>query len=266
MEELVYIDIGNAYLNLSLFDQAKQTWEEFLTKFPKSQYAASVALHLGSVYEKEENYLEAEQYYKKIITEYRETLWTKEAIISLGHLYWRQGNLEKAEEYFKKIASTDEPIALKTKLYLAKVYAQKDDAKAALKIYDELSNSSSSIAKIAVLEKAFLLKAGSDYETAVALFKKTIRDGVDSPKIRLNLGVCLEKLNRNDDALDEYLALIYSFSDAGYRAKAYFRIARIYEKKKNVEAAKEIYKKIIALNIEEGKTAQARLQQLRAKK
>ncbi|MDD5584441.1 MAG: tetratricopeptide repeat protein, partial [Candidatus Omnitrophica bacterium] len=248
------------------FDQAKKTWEDFLTKFPKSQYAASVALHLGGLYEKEENYLEAEKYYTKVITEYGETLWTKEATVSLGHLYWRQGNLKKAEEHFKKVAASDEPIALKTKLYLAKVHIQKGETDAALKLYDELINSSSSIAKIAVLEKAFLLQDGKNYEAAVSLFRKTIRDGVDSPKIRLSLGACLEKLNRNNEALDEYLALIYSFSDTAYRAKAYFRIARLYEKKRDVEAAKEIYKKIIALNIEEGKIARARLERLKTKR
>ncbi|MDD5195508.1 MAG: tetratricopeptide repeat protein, partial [Candidatus Omnitrophica bacterium] len=56
IEELATIDIGNAYLNLSLFDNAKKTWLQFLGKFPKSQYGASIALHLGGLYEKEENF------------------------------------------------------------------------------------------------------------------------------------------------------------------------------------------------------------------
>ncbi|MDD5195904.1 MAG: tetratricopeptide repeat protein, partial [Candidatus Omnitrophica bacterium] len=215
--------------------------------------------------EGEENFPEAEKYYKKVMQEYTGTQWNSEATLSLGHLYWRQGYLDKAEEYFNKTASSEEPIALKTKLYLAKIEAQKGNEKEAMKIYDELSASPSSIAKIAVLEKAFLFKENNDYKNAIALFKKAINDGVDSPEIRFNLGQCFEKINKDDDALKEYLTLIYSFSDQSHSVKAYFRIAKIYEKKKNYDAAKEIYEKIMNLNTEEGKIARTRLEALQAK-
>jgi len=52
--QLVYIDMGNAYLNLLLFDKAKKVWKDFLAQYPQSQYGASVTLYLGGICEKEE--------------------------------------------------------------------------------------------------------------------------------------------------------------------------------------------------------------------
>jgi len=43
---------------------------------------------------------------------------------------------------------------------------------------------------------------------------------------------------------------------------AYFHLAHIYEKDKNIAAAKKIYEKIISLGIEESKIAKIRLNEL----
>ncbi|UCC95594.1 MAG: tetratricopeptide repeat protein [Candidatus Omnitrophota bacterium] len=265
IEELVYIDMGNIYLNLSKFEDAKKIWLIFLKKFPQSQYAPAVILYLGGLYEKEENYPEAERYYKKVIKSYKGSLLMPEAILSLGHLYWRQGDLDTAQEYFRKVQKTDTPLSLKAQLYLAKIYGQTGENDAALALYDGLINSSLEASKVALLEKAILLKEMKKYSQAIVFFRKAIEAGIDSPKIRLFLGISLEKSNKLKEAQDEYFNLIYKFNDEEYKVKAYFRMAKIYERKGNVKEAKKIYKKIIDLGVEESKIAKARYKELESR-
>ena len=269
--QLVYIDMGNAYLNLLLFDKAKKVWKDFLAQYPQSQYGASVTLYLGGICEKEENYIEAEEYYKKAISDYKNSSSADEALLSLGHLYWNRGNLEKAQNYFQRLSKRQTPLALKGKLYLAKILFQRGKSQDALKLYDQLIKVNSSISKIALREKAFLLKDIKDYRQAITVFKKAIKQNIDNSELRFTLGLCLEKIDKGGDAIEEYLKAIYLFFNqeasqrnniVKYNVKAYFRIARIYEKMGEKEEAKKAYKKIISLGVGEASIAEARLRDL----
>ncbi|MDD4955228.1 MAG: tetratricopeptide repeat protein [Candidatus Omnitrophica bacterium] len=270
-QELGFIDIGNCYLNMSDFDKAKKTWEEFLVKFKSSPYAASVALYLGGLYEKEQNYAEAERYYKMTLDNYRDSSAAAEAAFSLGHLAMMKDDLVKAEEYFRKISSSDDPVSLKAKIYLAKIYARKGMTKDALGLYDDLISSSPSVSKAAMLEKSLLLMDTRDYAAASKLLRKLVSEGVDSMEVRFSLASCLEKMGKNKEAIEEYLKVIYLFSsakeslaeeNADYGIKSYFRIAKIYEKENKIESAKEFYKKITEFNTEESRIAKVRLEEL----
>jgi len=275
-QELGSIDIGNCYLNLSEFDKAKKTWEEFLVKFKTSPYAASVALYLGGLYEKEQNYAEAEKYYKMTLDNYQDSSIAAEAMFSLGHLAMMKDDLPKAEDYFKKITLSDDPVSLKAKIYLAKIYARKGLTKDALGLYDDLIGSSPAVSKAAMLEKALLLKDTRDYAQASKLFRKLLDDGVDSMEVRFSLASCLEKMEKNKEAIEEYLKVIYLFSsgkdsaaseeNSGYGTKAYFRVAKIYEKENKIEAAKEFYQKIASADTEESRIAKMRLEELNKSK
>jgi len=203
---------------------------------------------------------------------YQDSSIAAEAMFSLGHLAMMKEDYTKAEDYFRKIALSDDPVSLKAKIYLAKIYARKGLTKDALGVYDDLISASPSISKAAMLEKALLLKDTREYEPASKLFKKLIGEGVDSMEVRFSLAFCLEKMEKNKEAIEEYFKVIYLFSsakdssvkesDSDYDVKAYFRIAKIYEKENRIEAAKELYQKIAGFNTEESKIAKVRLEEL----
>lgn len=272
IEELAYIDMGNAFLNLSLFDNAKKTWKDYLKRYPQSQNSGLVLLYLGGLYEKEKKYIEAEKYYKMILVKHKKTLFTQEALLSLGHLYWNKGDLTKAQKYFEQLVKKDSLLAGKGKLYLAKVLAQQGKNQKALRLYNQLSDLESVVSKLALADKAFLLKEMKDYKEAIKGFKKAIAAGMDAAGLRFSLGLCLEKIGQDDEAVEEFLKVIYMFSQQNkesladksknYEMKSYFRIARIYEKKGNIEAAKKTYENIINLGVKEAKIATARLAEL----
>ncbi len=269
--ELAYIDTGLTYLNLEEFAKAKNIYQEFLKIYPDSEYVNSVNFYLGGIYEKEENFNQAEKYYQKISQAQTDTLVSQEALLSLGHLAWNQGNLEKAEKYFKKGAEKDTVFGLKSKLYLAKTYQQKQQNEKALELYQQLIDSQSNFAKIAMIDKAFLLKDLKKYQKAIPAFKKALEDGAPSPQVRFALGICLEKEKFDQEAIQQYFKLIYTYpasgqddSETNYKIKAYFRIAKIYESQNNPDQAQKAYQKIIDLGVKESKIAKMRLEKLKA--
>jgi tetratricopeptide (TPR) repeat protein len=102
-----------------------------------------------------------------------------------------------------------------------------------------------------------------DYRQAVVIFQEAIKEGLDTPESRFTLGLCLEKVDSSPEAIEEYFKVIYGFpEDQDYKVKAYFRIARIYERSGKGEEAEKIYRKIISLDVEEEKIARARLKAL----
>lgn len=272
IEELVYIDMGNAYLSLELFDNAKKIWSDFLKRYPGSQYSATVLLYLAGLHEKEKKYFEAQKYYQQVLSDYKGSVFSQEALLSLGHLYWSRGDLIKAQQSFEGLAEENSSFALKAKLYLAKVLKQQSKNKEALELYNQLIKLDSSVSKVALADKAFLLKEMKDYDGAIAGFEDAIASGIDTEELRFSLGHCLEKVGRDQEAIEEFLKVIYAFSqdksntfsdmEKNYEVKSYFRIARIYEKTENIEAAKKTYGKIIDLGVEEAKIAKARLEEL----
>jgi TolA-binding protein len=263
LAELIYMDIGNTYLNLGQFDNAKKIWEDLLQKYPDSQYAGAVILYLGGLSEKNGDDQSAEKYYTKAAAAFKNTSWASEAYLALSRLSLQKKDFSQAEDYLNKIIQqNDEPLTIKAKLNLAKVYTEQNDFKKALSLYDDLIKTEAAAAKIAILEKANLLKDNNDYKSAVDLFRQAAATGLDSPKLRFSLGFCLEKINLNQPAIEEYLKTIYSFEKNPYIIKAYFRIAKIYESDNNISAAKEIYQRIAGLDVEESKIAQVKLEEL----
>jgi len=53
-----------------------------------------------------------------------------------------------------------------------------------------------------------LLKDTRQYSEAGKLFKKLINEGVDSIEVRFSLASCLEKMEKNKEAIDEYFKVI----------------------------------------------------------
>lgn len=261
IEELVYVDMGNTYFNLSLLPEAAAVWENFLSKFPHSQYGGSIVLSLGGLYEKQANYKKAGDFYKKIITDFKSSPDAGQALVCLGRLSWRGGNLDDALRYFEEAAWLNVSLSFEAKLSIARIHVQRSEYKQALELYDELAYGDSSAGKEAVLDKAFLFKDMKDYNRAVVFFRKAVSAGIDSSKIRFTMAFCLEKINQPKEAVQEYFKIIDGFDDE-YKIKAYFRVARLYEKEGDLESARDIYRKIAAFDVQETKIAAARLREL----
>ncbi|OQX84664.1 MAG: hypothetical protein B6D55_08620, partial [Candidatus Omnitrophica bacterium 4484_70.2] len=173
---------------------------------------------------------------------------------------------KEAEEYLNKIIKqAPSLISSKAKLFLARLYSQEDKNEAALKIYDEVIKENNTFSSFALLEKAYLFKELREYKKAIKLFEEAEEKGIKNPLLYFSLGFCWEKLKDKKNALANYFKIIYLFDDPKSQAKAYFRIAKIYEEENRFQEAARIYKKIISLGIKESKIAQERLKRIKMK-
>jgi tetratricopeptide (TPR) repeat protein len=263
IKELVLLDKAYAHLNLSDYQKAKATFKEFITRFPQSEYKPSVLLNLGALYERDAELARAQNYYNQIIKNYPNSPIYFEAMLAKAHLLWEEDKLADAETYLRQLTESKiERVTYKAKIYLGEILAQQGRTQEALNLYDSLIKLRKPISGIAMIKKASLLKELKDYKRAVVLFKEAQKFDLDEPGIYLSLGYCLEKLGKDSDALGEYFKIIYLFDDLQYKVKAYFRIARVYEKRNQLNEAKDIYREIIKLDVEEAKVAQEKLNQI----
>ncbi|MCK5394239.1 MAG: tetratricopeptide repeat protein, partial [Candidatus Omnitrophica bacterium] len=154
----------------------------------------------------------------------------------------------------------------------AKIFVQEGKFTKGLEFYDDLINEGSSIAAVAMTNKALLYKEMKDYKQAAKIFQDVSDSGVNTLKILFDLALCLEKSGSNEKAIEAYFNIIYMFPDDNnisnegenkkYIVKSYFRIAKVYIKMNNIESAINVYKKVIDLNVEEAKIAKIRLKEL----
>ncbi len=258
IKELSSIGIIQSYFELSDFENSEQEAKQFLRSFSDSPKIPSVYLYLGRIYEAKNDFSKAEYFYELVKEEYPESTVVNDALFSLGALYLNRGYLDKAQYYLSIVKKRNSLLADKASLYLGDIFVLKGEKEEALKIYRSLSKMGR-INKEALLKEAFLLKDMKEYREAKEVFRTIINMGYDSSNIRLALGFCLEKLDEVEGAIEEYKKVVYNSTIERDKIKAYFRLARIYERKKRFLEAKEIYKNIIATGCPEAKVAKDRL-------
>lgn len=260
LKELVSLDIIYSYLNMEEFKEAKESCRKFMAKFPLSEYVSTVLLDLGALYEKEENLKAAVECYDRIINHYPGTASFYDAHFALAFLYWENNELAKAREYLGRLTeSGNSRIKNRARFYLADILAQEGNARQSMEIYDDLINIPDPMASLALAKKAFLLKDMKEYSEAAVFFRRALESGVKEPQVCFSLGYCLEKLGRDEEALGEYFKMLYLFDSQEDRVKAYFRIAKIYERGDKISQARKIYNKIISLNAPEAEVAREKV-------
>ena len=64
--------------------------------------------------------------------------------------------------------------------------------------------------EIFILEKAKILECKKDYKQALQLFQQSSKNTPNSAFVLFKEGVCLQQLNRNDEAIEKYKECIAS--------------------------------------------------------
>ncbi|MBU1524478.1 MAG: tetratricopeptide repeat protein [Candidatus Omnitrophica bacterium] len=284
--DTVYVDYvqfqrSSIFLKTKKYKEAIFILSSFKEKFPKSQLSSQAQYYSAVCYFSSKEYGQAKKLLKDFVQKFPQSELNGHAQYLYGKCFFNEGDYSQALKIFKEIeekfkGSEIEEFAL---IDLAEIYSRQaclpdrqarlPDRQAnieqALRIYDKLIDSASSVSIAACLQKAFLLKEIENYPEAAVFFRKAIQAGMDSSRIRFSLAQCLEKNNQDKEAIDEYFNVMDKFGDEDWQVKAYFRLARIYEKHGDNNAAREIYKKIINFDVKEAKVAGLRLKELEVK-
>jgi len=264
LKELACIGRIQLYYQLYYFNKAREEARRFFRLFPESKMAAFVYLYMGKIFQAQSDYSKAEHFYQIVIDNYNSTDAAREARFSLGVLYFSNNDLGKARRYFSGLAKSNDALSKEAQLYIAEIFVNENKEEKALAIYRNIIKSNDQIPRHTLFRYASLLKDMKKYKEAEVVFKELIKEDAGSSRVRFMLGFCLERLNKPKEAIEEYSKVVYNSNITDDKVKAYFRMARIYERQNNTAKAKDIYRKIIATGSPEAKIAAGRLKELNA--
>ena len=263
LRELACIGRIQLYYQLYSLDKALNESRRFFRLFPSSKMAAVVYLYVGKIYQARRDFSKAEHFYQIVIDNYSNASVIREAEFSLGVLYFGSGDFQKARCYFSGLSEGNDFFSREARSYLAEIFVNEGDKEKALAVYKSIIQGSREVSESILLRYALLLKDMKKCKEANDIFRRIIKINGGSSRVRFMLGFCLERLNKPDEAVEEYSKIVYNSKDINDKIKAYFRIARIYKRHNDTAKAEEAYRKIIATGRPEAKVAARRLKELK---
>jgi tetratricopeptide (TPR) repeat protein len=221
--------VADHYFEVNELDRAISLYQTFLDTFPGSPHIDVVHYDIGQAYQAQRKFEKALEHYRRIQPENKD-IYAKTQI-AIAEIFSSDFQQEKAIETYQQIAQTLPDYSRDALIQIAEIYKQKDRPEEALKIY----------------QTAVDTPQGSSTH--------------DKTELLFLIGDLLEQMNKTDQAAEEYLKAIYlGGTPTSWTIKSYLRTARIFEDQQKWQEAQAIYKKLIALNTEESKYAQERLE------
>ena len=257
-----------AYYHSGREKEAINGFVDCLNRVSGMPISADIRFWLGQYYLQKEKPDKARVYFMQILSGKVQPELKDDALYQLGICYMRIGNYKAAIKEFRSLERrfpSSEFIpegSLKTAQMQIKM-KKNDRAKAQLRhlrsrfpqtVYES----------IALIKLAELSEQEKNYQRALFYLKSALRSSalVDEFKAQIyfELGKVWSEMNRDEQALDAYLKVVYLYPHYKELAgKAYMGAAKIYENNKEYEKAENIYEKIIDGQFSEEETARERL-------
>ncbi|MCM8774249.1 MAG: tetratricopeptide repeat protein, partial [Candidatus Omnitrophica bacterium] len=250
-------------LNNNRIEESERELKKLKDNFVSWELLPQVDYYLAYIYFSQGNIEEAEGILLSFIDNYYRHPWLDRVYFLLSKCFIAKGRYDEAKRFLELLMSVTKDSKLKELAYIdkANILSEQGRFSEALNVYEQIIKGKSKFSGEALFRKAIILRQMRNYQQAVEHLREAIYRGLNSSQVRLILGLCLEKLDRYEEAIKEY-SLITQDIDSQEKIKAYFRIAKIYEKKNNWEEARKIYQKIIASNYDEAKVAKKKLGEL----
>ncbi len=221
--------MADHYFEVNELDKAISLYQTFLDTFPGSPHIDAVHYDIGQAYQAQKKFEKALEHYRRIQPENKD-IYAKTQI-AIAEIFSSDFQQEKAIETYQQIAQTLPDYSRDALIQIAEIYKQKDRPEEAIKIY----------------------RTAVDTPQGSSMHDRT--------ELLFLIGDLLEQMNKTDQAAEEYLKAIYlGGTPTSWTIKCYLRTARIFEDQQKWQEAQAIYKKLIALNTEESKYAQERLE------
>ncbi len=258
--------INTIYLGKKDFSRAEEGLFEFILKYPEHSLSDQAKYLYAKTLLNQRKYRQVFLFYNKEIPGIKEAQIKQLMFLDKIKACFDSDEYSKAEDA-AKIFIKDFPDSAKLPavyLLLAKIYENRNIFLKAEHFYNLIIREypDNEVFSDAVISLGYLFKEVKDFERAVVYFKKAIDADFDSFNLRFALGFCLEKLKSFREALEEYSDIARDSPEVDDKVRAYFRMARIKERRDSIEEAKNIYRKIIKLGSEEAKIARKKLQEL----
>ena len=259
------IGIAKCQYELGQIKEAVKRFKLIVYKYPKTEIEFESLLWLAQFYLKSADYVQSLDFYQRILDHFPEHSGIEQISYEMGQAYEIQGLYDQALARYKQISAGDQVLYPKVKLAIAGIFAKEFDVQKATQAYEAVAIDSPELARESYLKIAQLYRNNQTYDKEIEAYQKAL--SIDSTKgkimdaeILFDIADTYELMGRLDEAVEGYLKIPSQSSDQStWMAKAYLRVARIFEDRKDWDGARVTYQKIIQLHCEESKFAQERL-------
>ncbi|HNX74108.1 MAG TPA: tetratricopeptide repeat protein [Candidatus Rifleibacterium sp.] len=231
-----HYNLGLIFMKQNKTLQAIQEWEAVIRVKPHDTDAIfniAVALaHLGKS-------KQSIPFYRKVLEIDPDHVQTHQ---NLGVIYRDEGNFSLAKQHFKKLKELDSTYIEVVETEIIKCEEQEFLQKLTLdnqKLSDTVAHDSSNLltdALIAIIEE--------DYDKALQLVEKPLKDDPDDAQALIIQGQALAALSKSSDAIAVFMRVIAGKSDA---TEALFHLGNIFLGLGELEKALEFYERLKGL-------------------
>lgn len=266
-------------------DEARRRFREVVSAFPQSPRAPEAMFWLGEQEYNSGAFAESEQTFRQLAERYPQAPLADDAVYRAGRAALMQNEFKRARDWFSLLVKRYPSSSLRaeTRFYQGIALCELGQFDAAILIFGEIMKQ---YPDHPVLEAAMFKKAdcqfvlGSEeakrYEEAVADYQAVLDRPECSSASRLQakykIGRCYEKLNRFDEALAQYLQVVYAYgrdndgariSDLWF-VRAAFAAGDILEGRQQWRKAANVYERVVEAGVPAGADAEKRIARLRS--
>ncbi len=264
------IGIAKCQYELGQIKEAVKRFKLIVFKYPKSEAEFESLLWLAQFYLKNADYSQSLEFYQKIVEDFPDHLGIEQIHYEMGQAYEIQGMYDQALAQYKQINSQDSGLSSKIKLAIAGIFAKEFDAQKAAEAYEAIAMESPELARESYLKIAQLYRNNQAYDKEIEIYQKALnvdpsKGQISNAELLFDIADTYELMGKMEQSVGGYLKIPAQYPEQlSWGAKAYLRVARIFEDRKDWEGARVTYQKIIQLNTEESKFAQERLDWINA--
>ncbi|GAB4374274.1 MAG: hypothetical protein Kow0042_18750 [Calditrichia bacterium] len=254
--------------HLQKYTQARLHANQFISKYPKSEFIPEVYLWLGKLYIKENMLDKGIEYLNKCLTLSDKSKLKAEAYYELGNLAFESEDYQKAIDFFEKALSekVDKQYAAFIQFYLAESHFQQKKYEDAIRHYKKVEKFTPSL-DVEYKTKFNLARSYSavkKFEEALKILRKMLtapRFNNFAPVINSEIASIYYTQGKIEDALTLYKEVVRERKSSPGTALASFELGKIYENRlNNVDSAvyyygevKKLYSKFDSVEVAENK-------------
>ena len=245
--------LASSRYNIGDFSKAIELFKETISCSQDTELVQRAEYGIADSFYQLGNKKEALSRFKTLRSRYPGSDLTADVVFWLAGYYYQNGELDLARRYFLSLIQDFPRSSLITDAYysLGLIFSSESSQEEAIKSFKKVMDSDNPRLQVmAVSALGDLFYESEDYAQALEFYRKglVLSPLKENPVLQIKIAETLEARGEIDEAIREYLKVS---GDNKLKAKAYLRLARIYEDKDEFKEASKFYKEIIAMGDED---------------
>lgn len=263
-------EIADCFYQMGDEKEAMSRFKSLRAKYPDSSLTAEVVWWLGEYYYRTSQTTLARRYFSSLTQDFPKSNLVTDAYYALGTIAEDESNLSEAMDNFRKVIELGKTeLAGTAAVAIGDIYVKLEQFDSALKTYKETVQANTQLAGLVYPKLGDTYRMMNDYGEAINFYRQSL-DLVpvgQASGIQFKIAEVLQAEGKKSEAVGEYLKVTYLYAETNtLTVKALLRVGSIYEELANYKEAANIYRKVVSMNVEEGKYAKERLDLIRQAK